>query len=643
MTIWQRLQGPPLLAAILLLTAGLYVQAWQHSLVWDEHSLTAQQVVTHPSWASYQRSVQETYRPLALLSLTLDQLIWRGWPPGFAVDSLVYHLLVVALVFLLARCWLNPFPAVTAALIVALHPVGSEAVSYLLGRPDILSTGCVLAALLSLHTLDGSLYRVKRLALFWSFGLLALASKITALLLPILAFLMPIPKRDKPGHRLSSRRDQLLAVGPFVLLFVLFVAARAVGWSLVEPPMTVRITPQALAMMASTSLAALKAVIWPVDLCPWYEGRIAAPSFLWLVAGLLGVAGICVITAVWRLRRVSPAIAFGLTWLAGIVAMIAVRAAADPAPMNPLAVRWLYPAVVGIAFITGGVLQYVEAGLPRLIRLLILCLIALYAVVNWRSQTLWQDDRSVLQHAFECSPHSPLMTLEYANVLQADGQSENADRLLAQLIHDHPTHPLVLSRQIQSAISHGDNERALSYAKQLAIVAPSPQAYRRLATLEAATGRADEAVQHYLTTLASAPDNILATTALGSLYEQRGEWDQARALYAHSLTFHPQAANLWFRYGRVSEAKGQLPEALHAYEKVMFLDQYCPDGVLAAARINKRLGDPDMAQTLLRRYEASTHQPAVPRLMANPYDAPCGIEIGSRGAVSGVRTPSARP
>jgi tetratricopeptide (TPR) repeat protein len=616
-----------MLAVILVLTAGIYVQVWQHTLVWDEHTLTTQQVITHLSWATYQRSVQETYRPLALLSLSLDQLIWRGWPPGFAVDSLVYHLLVVALVFLLARRWLNPFPAVTAALIVALHPVGAEAVSYLLGRPDILSAACLVAALLIVQKPDVSTHRMAHLALFWCVGLLALAAKITALLLPILAFWVTTPETTGTEERHRSRLYQSLAVGPFVLLFVLYVAARVAGWALIEPPMALRITPHAIAMMASTSLAALKVMFWPSDLCPWYEGRIDATSFPWLAAGLLGVAAIGVIAAVWRLRRVTPLLSLGLTWVAGMIVLIAVRAAADPAPMNPLAVRWLYPAIVGLALAVGGLMQLIETGWPLISRLGILCLLVLFAGLNWQAQMIWQNDLSMFGRAIQCSPHSPLITLQYAALLERHGRTSEARQLRSQLAREQPSNPLLLSYQIDDAITHGDDERALVISRHLVEATHSFNATRRLADLELLMGEQDNAIGHYQQALHMQPDDLLSLTALGSLYERRHEWQNAVDLYSRFVNRHPTAANVWFRYGRVLEAQGQFTDAETSYTHVVELDPFCPDGSLALARLQERRGDVTAAAATRTHYTTLTHLPLEPRPLSEPTESPCGMEI----------------
>jgi tetratricopeptide (TPR) repeat protein len=629
MAVWQRLRHSPVLAAVLLLTAGLYVQVWQHTLIWDEHTLTTQQVISHPSWANYQRSFQETYRPLVMISVMIDHLIWRGWPPGYAVDSLAYHLLVVVLLFALARQWLTPFPAITAALIAALHPVGAETVSYLLGRPDLLSAACLIAALLVFMNIEHPDRRTLRLVLFWCLGLLALAAKETALLLPFLAVCVVSHSSNDDGNRWEGMRRRMLAVGPFVVLFGLYATARVFGGgerASTVLPLSIHFTADTLALMAATSAIALKALVWPVDLCPWYEGQNVVPASAGTAAGLLLLVLTGAAVTVWSLRRHAPAVSLGLAWITGIVGLIAIRAAVSPAPMNPLAVRWLYPAMLGLAMIVGGCMQRVETEWPRASRLFILGLLTLFALATWQTQSRWQNDLALFQRAVGCNPRSAFITLQYIDILSTAGKQDQADRLFHQLQTEQPENSMVLSRLIRQAIDRGDYHTAIDRSRELIRVAPSFLAFRTLGELLTLTNQPEAAIDDYRTALRLQPGDMLSVIGLGNLYEQTHRWDEAAALYRDDLIRHPHAANLWFRLGRTSEKAGHLQEAASAFEATIQFDEYCPDGYLAQARIQRQLGNTSLASDALKRYTDLTHQTPTPRPTTDPLDAPCGLE-----------------
>jgi Flp pilus assembly protein TadD len=626
MTLWQRLQLQWLPAVILLLTAGLYVQVSQHTLVWDEHSLTAQQVVHQPSWTHYQRSAQEARRPLALVSVIIDRFIWQGLPAGYAVDSLLYHLVVVALFFYLIRGWVGPFAAAASTLVVALHPAGAETVHYLLGRPDLLSAACILAALLAFRQLNHTHRPSVTLALFWGFGLLSFAAKETAILLPWLAFFLFFTPTGSAGGDSAQRRTRLIAMIPLLALFSLYLIGRLSGWVTIGAPMRLHVGVESLAMMAATAGTALAELLLPITLCPWYEGLIVVPSSIWPAAAalLIGLAG--ALSLMWWCRLRAPAVSLGLAWMTGIVMVIAIRAASEPSPMNPLAVRWLYPAVLGAALVIGGTLQWAGPLCPRMSRVAAVCVALLLMGLSWQAQSIWQRDLSLFQRAAECNPRSTFIALQYIDALDAAGRKDDAGRLFDRLRLQQPDHPMVLSRLIRLAIDRGDYTMALELSRTLTRVAPSLNSYQMLGDLMAMTDQSEMAVGAYRAAMRYDPRNMLTLTALGSAYEKTRQWDAAAALYQNGLTDHPKAANLWFRLGRVAEQTGRLEEAARAFDQVTQLDQYCPDGYLAEARVLRQIGDTRSADAAAGRYALLAGQPAVPRPTFDPLDSPCGME-----------------
>jgi protein O-mannosyl-transferase len=646
MTFWQQVKSRRLLAAMLVLTAGLYVQVWQHTLIWDEHTLTAQQIVLHPSLKHYARSTQETYRPLALLSVAIDHLVWRGWPPGYAVDSLLIHLAVVALFFHLIRGWVAPFPAAASTLLVALHPVGAETVHYLLGRPDLLSAACLLAALLFFTRLDQTNRQPVTLVLFLVCGLIAFAAKETAIVLPILVLMLIVTPATSPGERSGWKQGRLAALVLCVALGSLYVSARLWGWIPVGAP-RLHLDVDTLTVMVSTASIAGGAVFLPFDLCPWYEGLITVTSSTWLVLGSLGVLLIGLIGVmylIWQFRQRLPAVSVGLAWMIGILMLIAVRAAADPAPLNPLAVRWLYPAVIGAALIVGGLLHWAEPLWPRSSRAATVCGVLLLMGLTWKAQPIWQNDLALFERAVECNPGSAFITLQYIDLLNDAGKHDQADRLFAHLRAQQPEHPRVLFRLVRQAIDQGDYHNAIDRLHALLLVAPSLVTYRMLGDLLALTDQPKPAIEAYRLALSYQPRDMLALTALGSVYERARQWDEAAALYRDELTQYPDAVNLWFRLGRVNERAGRLREASNAFEQVIKFDRYCSDGYLAEARVRQQLGDRPSAEETLQRYTALAHQPAVPRPTSDPLDAPCGGEpkiiYRKTGAASPVPGPA---
>jgi hypothetical protein len=127
-------------------------------------------------------SYYDYYRPLGFLSFAADWSVWRDWPAGYHVVSLLLHLLNTLLVFLLARRLLGTGAAVMAAAIFGLHVANHEAVFWMSARFDLLATACALGALLAVGTPGRG--RGAAVALLY---LAALLSKESAVAIPIAA------------------------------------------------------------------------------------------------------------------------------------------------------------------------------------------------------------------------------------------------------------------------------------------------------------------------------------------------------------------------------------------------------------------------------------------------------------------------
>lgn len=97
------------------------------------------------------RDIIDNNRPVMVLSLMLDSLVWEKSPFGYHLTNLVLHALCSAMVFLVLYRFLNRIDtanksginnlwvAFIAGLIYALHPINSEAVCVITFREDLLA------------------------------------------------------------------------------------------------------------------------------------------------------------------------------------------------------------------------------------------------------------------------------------------------------------------------------------------------------------------------------------------------------------------------------------------------------------------------------------------------------------------------
>lgn len=150
------------------------------------------------------------YRPVQNITYMFDYMVWNGSFYGFHLSSLLFHVAAGVLLYLLvrrllsdltnsptavrlnARTWTGTevsWLAFFVALIWIVHPVHSAAVDYVSGRADSLAAMFGAGAwLIYIKSSEAVSIRLKALglAMAWFVGLLALCSRESACLWPVL-------------------------------------------------------------------------------------------------------------------------------------------------------------------------------------------------------------------------------------------------------------------------------------------------------------------------------------------------------------------------------------------------------------------------------------------------------------------------
>lgn len=174
-----------------LLVCAAYFNALLGAFQFDDHNVIVDYPGVH-SWQAWLEGVGHGIRPVLKLSYTLNWISGFG-APGFHLVNLLIHLATVWLVYRLAeefvRCQalrqrLTHVPLLTAFLF-AVHPVQTEAATYISGRSSSLMALLYLAGLLAYATGRTQHNKVHLYALTPLLFALALGVKETAVTLPL--------------------------------------------------------------------------------------------------------------------------------------------------------------------------------------------------------------------------------------------------------------------------------------------------------------------------------------------------------------------------------------------------------------------------------------------------------------------------
>jgi protein O-mannosyl-transferase len=193
-------------AALLGLAAlAAYAFSLSAAFQFDDYNVIVQNPAIH-GWSALAEELPRGLRPVLKASYVLSWTLGGGEPFAFhAFNVLVHALNAVLLYFIglrLAARWQPGLENAVwcAALLFALHPVQTEAVTYASGRSVSLSAAFYLGALL-VYLRRGPL--AASLALF----LLAAGTRETALTLPAALLLMELAQRARPSWRELARRQ----------------------------------------------------------------------------------------------------------------------------------------------------------------------------------------------------------------------------------------------------------------------------------------------------------------------------------------------------------------------------------------------------------------------------------------------------
>jgi tetratricopeptide (TPR) repeat protein len=563
------------LAAALALAAAAYGRVLHGELQLDD-SITIEQNLAVKDLAGYvsdhlAHEVLGGGRPVTNLTFALNYAAGRLDPWGYHLANVGIHLAVAVLVFLFTRAVLRLAGAGRAdglaaavAGAFALHPLQSEAVSYVTQRSEALASGLTLAALLLVLAAErrGATWRGGALlAAGFATFVLALGAKPIALTMPaawlLLAWAVPAP--EGRGALLSWPR-RLLAVAPFLAVEVPYAAGilRSIEGSGHAGFSVAGLSPWTYLLTQLRAVATyLRLLLWPagqnVDWDFPVSRSLAEPAVLLcglLLASLAGGAVALVLSA----RRLRGEPAGGAARVAGFGVLFFLLALSPTSTVVPLAdvlgEHRVYLAAWGILTAIAVAGERVVAWAERLGKrraalggaVVIAAVWAALALALHRRNAVWETQLALMSDAVAKSPEKagPHLSLGYA--LRVAGR------------HD---------------------EAIAEYRKALPCARDEAEAMKIVRNLGAAliwAGRNDEAIGVLEQALPEAPRDSDLLTNLAVAWGAKGNAELAR-FYAHAaVAADPDQGGAWNLLGRLALGDDDLPTARDALERAVALD-----------------------------------------------------------------------
>ena len=594
-----------LLAVPMLLAAAAYARVLHGEFVFDDARVVkGNQALGDPAavLGRFTDSLLHGGRPTTEVTFALTHAIGGPNPLAFHAGNLLLHLLVVVLVFVFTREVLRlagrgPSPGIALAVsgIFALHPVQTQAVSYVSQRSEVLASGFYLATLLLLlraarpggwpgRVLAGA----SALATF-TFGMGAKAIVATAPLswLLLVTLVPPAGERRSP----TSWRSRLLLLAPAVLVGILLVqgAVRAVvgrpdaGFSVPGlTPWTYFLTQ--LRVVATY----VRLLAWPAGQNADWSVKVSSgagdPAVLgagaFLAAMLLGAV------LLWRRSRrgTGPgaadgrAAAFGVAWF-----FLLLAPTSSFFPIADLLVEHrVYLASWGLflAVVLGAdrLLDRVAPGRRALVATTVLgATFCLLATATWRRNAVWEGELVFWRDAVEKSPGKarPRQGLGTALVRSGDvaGGVAEFSAGLARVPPEASALRLALLHNLGNAlIKLGRPAEAVEPLRRAVELDPNEVPPREgLALALWRTGDLDGAIREARGALDRKPDSAPAALVLGQALMGRGDEAGAVRWLEQAVRASPGDPVVRYNLGAAYGNLGRVAEACATWRAVLLL------------------------------------------------------------------------
>jgi Flp pilus assembly protein TadD len=576
-------------------------------------------------------AVTNYYRPMMTLGYLVCYKLFGMRAYGFHLVSLLLHVLVVCLVFVLTerltgdRVW-----AFVAGALFALHPIHTESVDWIAAVTDLELTFFYLLTFgffLAVARPEGGRSQPMLAAMGVAF-VLALLSKEQAMTLPALVTVYEHFYREDRSE--TSPSQKLARYGVLWLIGVAYFLCRIHFFGKLAPAKNLPgLTPQQIALSAVALVGQyVWKLLWPVRLCTFYTFHPSKSLFdFHVLAGLLVLLVFAALFFVcWRSRERNVRLAsFAILWF---FATLAPVLNAHWVGSNVFTERYIYLPSVGVAWLVGlGASKLWSRAGPRPAerRALVLAglavggLFAARIVIRNRD---WNNDIVLYTRTLDLSPDAYQILNNLATVYWHKGPRDKAESVWRGILARDPDNVAALNNmglvagrkkqyleaaeffQRASKLSPNESDPLRNLGATYRLMGmPGPAEFQlrmalalspidylalnELGRLLLEEGRVSEAEDQFRASVHNEP-NVLAYDFLGEIDIRRGAVEAAERDFRAALSLDESDSNAHFGLGFLYKAAGRNAEALSQYQAGLVKDPTNPQALAAVQELRQQ-------------------------------------------------------
>jgi len=498
----------------------------------------------------FQRSNEDSYRPVCTLTYFLDTAMWGDWKMGPHLTNLAIYVLTVMVVFAFyLRLTGNEWAGFFGAALFAVYPIHTEVMNNIAYRGDLLIGLFVPASWLIYKRAErGKVWLWMPLA--WVAYLLAVFSNEVAVMFLLLLVLIDWFECDEPLNVLLTRRRLLFLAG--IVVCTIFFVLVCFHWMRIPGEEQGHLIGGSL---ARTLVADVKILgkymllfVFPYPLCALYPPSAYSPNVDNNLFVSLG--GLIVMISFLVYFRRERFFVLGLLWW--IVCLLPVS---NLKPIiNPMAERYLFLPSIGICLWLGwAAAKALEVrARPIAITVMAVAVAVLSSVtflrnMEWRNNvTLWRITSEEVPGDMRVLANLAFAYYEQGEYVQAIHEADNALLLMKKQSTETDQAAVYLCLGC-SYYKINEPYQALSYLKKAQVLLPVRS------DIDAAVYR-----------------NI------GMIYDDRNDPRVATKYYERSVSVDPFRTELWRRLTYCELRLGKTDLAQRKWQKVRDLDPLAP-------------------------------------------------------------------
>jgi tetratricopeptide (TPR) repeat protein len=524
------------LILIALLGFAVYFNSLSGEFIWDDNLLVKQNIYIR-SWANlgdiFTRHIGggatvvegSSYRPVQIITYMIDYSLWGLNPFGYHFTNILLHIFAaLALYWLVTILFGNLFLSLVTAVLFVVHPVHTEAVSYIAGRADSLALGfmmlCFVFYVKSLRVRSKKLYVLTLLSFT-----LALFSRESALILPVLLLLYHYSFKEKIGGK-----QFVSMLGVMVIYSLLRATILAV--EITHTTTFLQRLPGFFVAMTNY----IRLLFLPFDLHMEYGNKLFNMFDFKAILGLI-ILSVLVIY-IFQQKKRNALIFFSLSWF-----LITLLPSSNLYPLNAyMAEHWLYLPSIGffLACALGLRSIYKIKSLRIGVIILIMGAAGFFSYLTVNQNKYWHNSVDFFTRTLKYAPDSAKVCNNLGNSYNDIGDKEKAMDFYIKTIAIDPEYA---EGYYNLGVVYKDmsrNKEAIAaLGKAIEFNPKDARAYNNLGIVYNAVGRKSESIAAYRKAIEIVPNFAQVYNNLGVVYQELGKYEEAAALYKKAITIDP--------------------------------------------------------------------------------------------------------